>query len=269
MRKLAYPSSSSNGSSPAASGAAAVPAGQGPSWSLSAFIARSAWFGVLTPAQQALVLRTASEKNVDAGEAVLRVGDPSTHWLGVAHGLLHMYLLSDDGRESTLACIAPSEWCGEGSLIKSERRRYNAIALQPSGIALVPLATFNTLREESIGFNHFLQAIMNERMSGFIELLTAHRFLTVEQRVAQCVAMLGRKQLAADGFLTLGQQQIALICGLSRQRVNAALGVLEQRGLVSTSLKGLCILNLAHLQAYGADSGLAPPAHPLSSGRPP
>ena len=153
----------------------------------------------------------------------MRVGDPSTHWLGVAQGLLHMYLLNDEGRESTLACIAQSEWCGEGSLIKGERRRYNAIALQPSIIALVPIATFNALREQSIGFNHFIQTIMNERMSGFIELLTAHRFLSVEQRVAQCIAMLGRKQLAADGLIALGQQQIALICGLSRQRVNGAL----------------------------------------------
>lgn len=186
------------------------------------------------------------------------MGDPSMHWLGIVHGLLHMYLLNDQGRESTLACIAQSEWCGEGSLIKAERRRYNAIALEPSRIAFVPIATFNTLREESNPFNHYLQTIMNERMSGFIELLTAHRFLSVEQRVAHCVAMLCRKQLTGNGFLALGQQQIALLCGLSRQRVNAALGALEQRGLLNTTLRGLCILNLAQLQAYGADSGLGP-----------
>ncbi len=226
--------------------------GTPPPWSLAEFIEGAAWFGDLAPALQKLVLRTSSEKNVNTGEAVLRVGDPSTHWLGVAHGLLHMYLLSDDGRESTLACIAPSEWCGEGSLIKAERRRYDAIALQPSGIALVPLATFNTLREESIAFNHYLQAIMNERMSGFIELLTAHRFLSVEQRVAHCLAMLGSKELAAEGFLALGQQQIALICGLSRQRVNGALGALEQRGWVRTTIKGLQIVDLAGLRSYGA-----------------
>ncbi len=228
-------------------------------WSLSGFLEGTVWFQALAPNLRELVLRTSSEKNLDAGEAVLRVGDPSTHWLGVAHGLLHMYLLSDDGRESTLACIARSEWCGEGSLLKAERRRYNALALQPSGIALVPVGTFNILRQESIAFNHFVQAIMNERMSGFIELLKAHRFMSVEQRVAQCVAMLGRKQLAASGFVALGQQQIALICGLSRQRVNAALRVLEQQGLVSTTLKGLCILNLADLATYGTGAGLASP----------
>lgn len=230
-----------------------------PRWSLCAFIEQAPWFPALTPALQALVLRTSSEKNVAAGEAVLRAGDPSMHWLGVAHGLLHMYLLNGEGRESTLACIAQSEWCGEGSLMKGERRRYNAIALEPSGIALVPLATFNTLRNESIGFNHYLQDIMNHRMSGFIELLTAHRFLSVEQRVAQCVAMLGRKQRSGHGFVTLGQQQIALVCGLSRQRVNAALGHLEHRGFISTTPKGLRILKVAELHAYGTDSGLASP----------
>ncbi|MEP6824994.1 MAG: Crp/Fnr family transcriptional regulator [Ramlibacter sp.] len=199
-----------------------------------------------------MVLRTSSEKQVGVGEAVLRVGDPSIHWLGIVHGLLHMYLLNDQGRESTLACIAQSEWCGEGSLIKGERRRYDAIAMEPSRIALVPLATFTTLRDESIAFNQYLQTIMNERMSGFIALLTAHRFLSVEQRVAHCVAMLGAKQVSGNGLLTLGQQQIALLCGLSRQRVNAALGALEHRGLVNTTPKGLLILDLKALQAYGA-----------------
>lgn len=213
---------------------------------------------MLTPRLQQLVLETSSEETIGKGEAVLRFGDPSTHWLGIVHGLLHMYLLNDHGRETTLACIAQSEWCGEGSLIKGERRRYNALALETSRIAFVPIATFNTLRDESIPFNHYLQTIMNARMSGFIELLTAQRFLSVEQRVAHCVAMLGRKQVGGNGGLALGQQQIALLCGLSRQRVNAALGNLERQGLVTTSLKGLWILNLAQLQAYGTDTGLEP-----------
>lgn len=225
---------------------------------LSDFLEGTAWFPKLTPARQDLVLRTASEKHVGRAEAVLRAGDPSIHWLGIVRGLLHMYLLNAQGRESTLACIAQSQWCGEGSLLKGERRRYNAIALEPCRIALVPIATFNTLRDESIAFNQYLQTIMNERMSGFIGLLTAQRFLSVEQRVAHCVAMLCAKQLAGDGFLTLGQQQIALLCGLSRQRVNAALGALEGRGLVTTTLKGLRVVDMPALTAYGADSSSAP-----------
>jgi CRP-like cAMP-binding protein len=47
-------------------------------------------------------------------------------------------------------------WFGEGSLLKHEARRYDAIAIRDSQIALMPRATFDWLLASSIGFNGYL-----------------------------------------------------------------------------------------------------------------
>lgn len=208
------------------------------------------WFGLLEPRLQSLILRSVSEKALATDEALVRRGDPSSHWFGITSGLLHMVLTDRDGRDTTLACVGAGEWCGEGSLLRAERRRYDATALMPCRVLLVPAEAFATLRAESLAFNHYLQGIMNDRMAGFVSLLRAGRLLSVEQRVAHCVAMLAVKTGAASGLLALGQQQIARLCGLSRQRVNAALQRLQVEGLLALEPGGVRVATPASLHAY-------------------
>ena len=54
----------------------------------------------------------------------------------------------------------------------------------------MPVATFETLRQSSIAFNHFLCDIMNERMGTFVGTLEASRILGPELRVARGLLML-------------------------------------------------------------------------------
>lgn len=210
------------------------------------------WYRALEDDQQQLVQRSSSEKLVPAGGFIVRVGDPSIHWMGVIKGLVHMSVSGNDGRETTLCCVEETQWCGEGSLLKREPGRYDAIALRPSRIALVPIDTFLHLRTVSLPFNHYLQDLMNARMSSFIATLEADRLLGPEQRVATCVATLCRHmQGNADIALDITQHELALICGLSRQRTNACLQVLVQLGYVRVEFKNIRVANLAALANYG------------------
>lgn len=219
---------------------------------LEQILAKAPWYTLLTSEDQQLVQRTSSEKIVSEGEFVVRVGDPSTYWMGVVNGLLRMYVVSSDGRETVLSCIADGEWCGEGSLLKQERRRYGATALQNSRVALVPLETFLHLREVSVLFNHYLQDIMNARIGSLIARLEAERLLSPERRVANNVATLCRsKRGIQDMRLDIPQHDLAMICGLSRPRTNVALGVLEDMGYIHIEFRSLKVLNLIALTAYG------------------
>lgn len=218
---------------------------------LEKILAIAPWYALLGLQDQQLVQRTSSEKFVATGDFIVCAGDPSTSWMGVATGLVQMYVVGSDGRETTLGCVGESEWCGEGSLLKRERRRYDAIALQPSRIVLVSLETFLHLRETSIPFNHFLQDLMNARMSSFVETLIADRLLSPERRVASCVAALCRgKNEAQEITLDLLQHELALICGLSRPRTNSALRVLAHMGHIQIEFRSLRVLNLAALNSY-------------------
>ena len=56
--------------------------------------------------------------------------------------------------------------------------------------------------------------------------------------------------------IQIPQHELALICGLSRQRTNAALQTLEQSGYIEVDFNSLKVVNSAGLNAYGT-----PPNH--------
>lgn len=220
--------------------------------SLHTIITESDWGRALTAYELERVLATAFERSVPAGGYAARMGEPSTHWIGLIEGLLKMSVTSEDGRVSTLTGVSAAAWFGEGSLIKREIRRYDVIALRPCRLALVPYATFDWLRQRSLPFNHYLQTLMNARLSLFIGMLEFGRLLDADARVARCLAALFNPDLypQTGPFVDLNQGEIALLCGLSRQRVNKALRRLHDAGLLQLETRGLTVLNLNGLRTF-------------------
>jgi CRP-like cAMP-binding protein len=215
-------------------------------------IAGSTWGRALDDDERARVIAETFERRVPADGYLARAGEPSEHWIGIIDGLAKMSLSSADGRITTLTGLGPGAWFGEGSVLKREIRRYDAVALRPTRIALVPCATFMRLRESSLPFNHYLQHLMNARLGLFIGMLEYDRLLDVDARVARCLASLFNPDLYPDPstHLELRQHEIGLLCGASRQRTNAALQALQRAGLIRVETRGVTVLDLAGLRGF-------------------
>lgn len=105
-----------------------------------------------------------------------------------------MSVTAEDGTETALHFLRSGELGGEGSLLKSELRRYDLVAAQPSRVCLLPQATFDLLHAQSLPFNHFLIGNFNERMGVVTARLEASRLLRPEDRVAQCLRLLATRE---------------------------------------------------------------------------
>jgi CRP-like cAMP-binding protein len=141
-------------------------------------------------------------------------------------------------------------------LLKQELRRYDLRALTTSHICLIPAATFETLRRSSIEFNHFLCDIMNARMGEFVGMLAASRLGGPEMQVARALLMLAGTRGEELHQLAISQHELALISGLSRQRVNMAISVFSQRGIVrSEPRKGFLEVHVPRLRDYVLSAG--------------
>jgi CRP/FNR family transcriptional regulator, cyclic AMP receptor protein len=215
-------------------------------------IHRSVWGRMLAPQELDRVVVESFERSVPAGGFVARMGQPVAHWIGVIEGLMKMSVTSPDGKVSTLTGMSTGGWFGEGSLIKREPRRYDVIALRPSRVALVPYATFERLRNTSVPFNHHLQSLLNARLSLFIAMLEYDRLLETDAKVARCIATLFNADLYPEmhAYVDLHQQEIALLAGVSRQRVNVALRKLQACGLVRVEPRGLTVLDVDGLRTF-------------------
>jgi CRP-like cAMP-binding protein len=200
------------------------------------------------------VLKTTVERRVAAGHYVCRKGEPVAHWIGIVEGLVKMTSLSRGGKLTTFTGLPAGAWFGEGSLLKSEPRRYDVVALRDSRIALLPRAMFEELLDASIAFNRFLLLQLNERLGQFIGQVEHDRLLDVEARVARCLAAMYNPYLYPDtgADLALSQEEIGYLSGVSRQRVNQALKTLAAAGLLRIEYGRVVVLDLDGLRNFGA-----------------
>ena len=194
------------------------------------------------------------EKQIPSGGYVCKKGEAVTNWIGVIDGLVKMSNLSSEGKLTTLTGVATGGWFGEGSMLKDEPRRYDIMALRDSRVAFMPRATFNRLLDTNLGFNRFLLVQLNERLGMFIALIENERLLEPDARVARSLGALFNPVLypGIGRQIQISQEEIGLLAGVSWQRVNQALQVLEKAGLLRIDYGGVTVVDLPGLQRFGA-----------------
>lgn len=217
-----------------------------------AMVRSSPWALALSPAELDVVLANVIQRDVPAAQFIARSGDVVEHWMGLVDGYAKMSVSSQDGRLSTLTGVGPGVWFGEGSLFKHEKRRYDVVALRASRVALLPRETFEWLRRTSFPFNHYLQDLLNARLSLFIGTLEHDRLVDTDARVAHGLASLFHADLypTMPRRVQLGQREIGLLANVSRQRVNVALHRLQELGLVRIEKGGVVVLDVEGLKDF-------------------
>ena len=185
------------------------------------------------------------------GDYICRVGRPVTYWFGLIDGLLKMSNDDSQGPVITFTGVAPGGWFGEGTALKREKYRYNIQALRKSVVAGVPVDSFQWLLDNSIAFNRFVMRQLNERLGQFIAAREIDRISNPDVRVARSLAALFNPELypGVGHMLRITQQELAYLVGLSRQRVNEALSLLQASGAIRVEYGGVRVLDLHALRS--------------------
>lgn len=213
----------------------------------------SQWGQALSPEAMAKALAGTSERIVPAGAYVCLKGDPADHWIGVVDGLVKIASHWVTGKTITFTGVPPGGWLGEGSMLKREPRKYDVIALRDSRIAYMNRATFQWLLDNSIPFNRFLLNHLNERLGQFIGMVEHERLLDTDARIARCLAGMYNPVLypGTNRQLQISQEELGYLAGISRQRANQALKVLEEAGLLKIEYGSITVLDVEGLRSFG------------------
>lgn len=209
------------------------------------------WLALLQPAERERAHKALVVGDAQSGDYVCRTGRAPTYWFGVVEGLLKMNTDGADGASMTLAGLPPGGWFGEGTAVKREPYRYNVQAIRKSVVAGLPIDTFHWLLDHSIGFNRFVMSQLNERLGKFISAREIDRLTNPDLRVARSLAALFHPLLypGVGEVLRITQQELAYLVGLSRQRVNEALSVLQRENAIVVEYGGLRVLDLEALRS--------------------
>lgn len=194
------------------------------------FLASQPWYTGLPRARQMQVFDSLLHRTATKNEVMLQADTEVEGWYAVLSGLVKVQSFPVRGRLSTFLCVAPGDWFGEGSAFKTERRQYEVVALRDTQLMCLPQVEFKQLSATSIEFNQFLVRQLSIRVSQAMAMIESSRLRSPEQRVALSLSRLfwGRTRK-----LSLSQDEMANMVGLSRQSVNQALKSLAGRGLVS------------------------------------
>lgn len=212
------------------------------------------WAGDLTAAERERAARGTVEKCFSKGDYICHEGDRMNYWCGVAQGIIKVGTISTSGKAVTYTGVPTSGWVGEGSVLKDEIRQYDIVAVRDSRVALMQKATFLWLFENSVGFNRFLVRQLNERLGQFIATVGYDRMLDARARAARALGWLFNPVLypGVGTWLDISQEELGLICGLSRQAANKSLKELEDEGLLAMERNGIRVIDLGGLSRYGA-----------------
>jgi CRP-like cAMP-binding protein len=209
-------------------------------------IDRSPWGRALTQEERGKVLASARGASYRSGEAVVKAGFRADIWVGIVEGLVVQSVSAPEGNELFLSAVSDGAWFGEGTLIKRESWQYDAIAIRATQVVLLPAVVFHWLRDTSVAFNHFLQSALNERLAAYTELMVASRTASRADRVARVLRRLvfAKTCTEREPCIRIAQSELGMLVGMSRQRVNEALGELAALGHIKVGRSGITILDL-------------------------
>lgn len=210
------------------------------------------WLPVLEPTERERIVAAIEVVDATPGDFVCKIGRPAVYWLGVLDGLLKMSNDASGAAAITYTGLPPGAWFGEGTLLKREAYRYHIQPLRQSVVAGLPIAEFHWLLERSIPFNRYVLNQINERLGQFIAAREVDRMNDPDTRVARGLAGLFHPVLypGVGQLLRITQQELGYLVGLSRQRVNEALRVLQAARLIRVEYGGVRVLALDGLRAY-------------------
>ena len=213
-------------------------------------LAQIPWLELLTREERAQVVPRLVVSDPVPGDYVCRVGRPVTYWFGVVSGLLKMSSDNERGQTMTFTGVPPGGWFGEGTALKRESYRYNIQPLRPSVVAGLPVDDFHWLIDHSLGFNRFIMNQLNERLGQFIAAREIDRLASPDIKVARHLAQLFNPVLfpGVGQMLRITQQELAYLAGLSRQRVNEALRMLQEQHYIRIEYGGVRVLDLEGLR---------------------
>ncbi len=215
-------------------------------------------FADLEPDAFDQLCRYARHSTLKRGSTLFSKGDPGNSLYAVISGTVKMSVSSPDGRNAILNIVGPGEIFGEMALLTGRTRSADAIANSNCELFVID-------RREFIPFVRSQPTLAMK----FIELLCARLRWTSDQveqvilqdlpgRLASALLRLSDKHKPQGRTISITQQEISEMVGMTRESINKQLRAWATRGWVRLEHGAIVVLKPESLQALvdaGADDG--------------
>ena len=179
----------------------------------------------LTPQQMDLLHSRVRTVHYSSGQMIVSTDQDCLGILFILSGTVRIYLLSEDGREATIARLLPGDVCmlSASCMLSTDLFPAQVSAELDTEALLIPAQVFSQLMNENIYVENFAYRTMTAR---FVDVICA-----VQQML----------------FLSLEQRIVTLNIGSAREAVTRSLKQLASCGCIEVFRGGIRILNRSAL----------------------
>jgi CRP/FNR family transcriptional regulator, cyclic AMP receptor protein len=188
-------------------------------------------FSALPRDLQEILRATASARQFSDGQLIQSRGDaPDGFWL-IEEGQVSVGLFEPGGEFRAIAMLGPGDSYGELAMLSGRVRIVDAIARGPATLRAIRVAAFDSLLDQHPEAMRGLLAALALQLQDSIILLAGVGRGSARTRMARLLLNFAGKGPGAHS-LTITQQELADLLGMTRATANQALCALESEGLI-------------------------------------
>lgn len=186
-----------------------------------------------------------------AGQAVYSGESDCLGALFIQSGILRSYLMSDEGKETTMYRLRRGDVCvlSASCVLSSVTFDVQVEAETDCHAYLLPSPVLHRLMQNNIYIENFLHKMLTERFSDFITAVERMFFLSLQQRIA--AFLLDESAAQHSDTLALTQEQLARAIGSAREAVSRNLKLLVKAGYVEINRGTVQIIDKKGLYEMG------------------
>ena len=220
---------------------------------VSAFLRKGMWFGQLPEVTQARILDRSVVRSYRKGQAVTREGDPPLGLSVLLAGRLWLVQHVGTEREHLVHVVEPGFWFGELAVLTGRPAAVTMVARTPARALCLPRQAFEETADQDPRFYRAVVRLAMGRYALALRHISESHRLAAEGRL--CAVLADRAEMRRwdrpdekPVCLTLSQDELARLVGLSRQTLNGLLQKLQKERLVQLSFRCIRVLDLAGLR---------------------
>ena len=185
-------------------------------------------------------------KVAEAGSVIVSQEEPGDALFVIGHGRVKVVLYGETGREIILSILKGGDFFGEMSLLDSQPRSANVVAIDEAHLLSLDREAFQTHITAHPSTALAILAELSRRLRHADEVIGNLALLDVYARVARAIRDLAQKhgEPVEGGLLVRErptQQEMAGLIGTSRETVSRALNDFTRRGLLEMNGKQILV----------------------------
>lgn len=196
---------------------------------------------------KAMILGNLHSLHYEAGQSVHSGESNCLGALIIRQGILRTFLLSDEGKETTMFRLREGSICilSASCILSAITFDVQIEAETDCDVLMIPSSIYQSLMKRSIYVENFTYKLMTERFSDVICAIEKMFFLNLRQRIA--VFLIDESVAQSSSTLAVTQEQLARAIGSAREAVSRNLKLMVQSGCIEMSRGTIHILDRKQL----------------------